>query len=117
MSLAQSLLAIAEEEAAKQNCDRLTYLRVECGALAGVMPEALDLCFAALIKGTSHEGARLEIVRKPLKLRCAFCGAVFTGANPRYFPCPNCGETFGHAVLGGDELILARLEAVPAADV
>lgn len=113
MAIAQNLLNIAEEEAAKRNCRRVTRARVECGPLAGVMPEALELCFAALIKETPHEGAALEIIVLPLKMRCAACGADFIGENPRYSPCPHCGETFGHAVYGGDELILARLEAEP----
>ena len=35
MSIAHSILDIALEEIAKQGCDRLDLIRVECGALAG----------------------------------------------------------------------------------
>ena len=51
MSIAQSILDIALEEIAKQGCDRLDLIRVECGALAGVVPDSLQFCFAALVQG------------------------------------------------------------------
>lgn len=57
MAIAQSLLSMAEEEIAAKNCNRLELVRVEYGALSGVVPESLEFCFEALTKGTPHEGA------------------------------------------------------------
>ena len=113
MAIAQSLLAMAEEEIARQNCTRLEMVRVEYGALSGVVPESLQFVFEPLIKGTPHEGARLELVCLPLRLRCPFCGKVFggEGQDALWQPCPGCGEQFGHVVEQGKELILSRLEA------
>ncbi len=113
MAIAQSLLRMAEEEIAAKNCSRLEVVRVEYGALAGVVPESLELCFEALIKGTPHESARLELIRLPLRLRCPFCGEVFGGEGQEALlqPCPGCGEQFGHVVEQGKELILSHLEA------
>ncbi|MBD5416605.1 MAG: hydrogenase maturation nickel metallochaperone HypA [Desulfovibrio sp.] len=113
MSVAMSLLTLAEETAAGQGCTRLMRVRVEYGALAGIMPEALELCFEALTRGTAHEGAALELVCLPLRLRCVFCGTVFggEGQEARFTPCPGCGEVAGHVVEQGKELLLREVEA------
>lgn len=113
MSVAQSLLEMAITEARAHNCTRIIHIKVEYGAIAGIMPDALMLCFEALTKGTPHEGARLELIELPLKLRCPFCGEVFGGygQDTLWQPCPKCSETFGHIVEQGRELILSRLEA------
>lgn len=119
MAIAQSLLELAEKEAAANGCGRLLSLRVEIGALAGVMPEALAFCVEALVKGGVHEGLRLELARTPFRLRCPFCGGVSEGEDSEDLlkPCPKCGEILGYAVESGRELILARLEAEPESTV
>lgn len=113
MSVAMSLLELAEDAARGQGCSRLERVRVEYGALAGIMPEALQFCFEALTRGTAHEGARLELVCLPLRLRCPFCGTVFggEGQEARWEPCPGCGEVAGHVVEQGKELLLRQVEA------
>ncbi len=115
MAVAQSLMAVALQEAARQNCGRILALRVDYGAIAGIMPEALEFCFQSLVAGTPHEGAVLELRRLPLKLRCAMCNARFGGEeqDALWQPCPQCGEEVGHIVEQGRELLLARLEAAP----
>ncbi|MDR1777246.1 MAG: hydrogenase maturation nickel metallochaperone HypA [Desulfovibrio sp.] len=120
MALAQSLLSMAEEEIARCSCSRLLMVRVEYGALAGLMPEALRCCFEMLTSGTPHAQARLELVRLPLRLRCPFCGTTFgedgeedsDARNALAAHCPGCGELFGHIVEQGKEMLLSRIEAV-----
>lgn len=113
MSIAMSMLQMAESEAAKNNCKQILAITVHYGQISGIMPDALRFAFDALIAGTSHAGASLELVKLPLRMRCPFCQAVFGGEdNTAVFePCPQCGETFGHIVEQGKELILARVEA------
>lgn len=113
MSIAMSLLELAKAEAEKQRRKRIISLRVEYGAISGIMPDALDFCFKALVAGTIHENANLELVCLPLRLKCPLCGHVFGGEGKEalWEPCPKCGEFFGHIVEQGKELILARLEA------
>ena len=111
LALAQGMLDIATEELARHNCKRLTLLRVNVGAMSGVVPECLEFAFTSLVQGTVHEGARLEIVKIPLKLKCV-CGAEFEADNGPYdLPaCPKCGEVFGHRVLAGKELQVDWIE-------
>ncbi|MBQ4566543.1 MAG: hydrogenase maturation nickel metallochaperone HypA [Desulfovibrio sp.] len=113
MAVAENILALAEEELARLHLSRLEAIRVEYGALAGIVPEALRFGFEAVVKGTAHEGVRLELVCLPLRLRCAFCKTSFGGEGQEalYQPCPGCGEEFGHSVEQGKELILSRIEA------
>lgn len=114
MSIAMNLLEMAESEIREKGCDRIERVKVLCGAISGVMSEALTLCFEALIESTPHKGASLEIEIVPLRLRCPFCQAVFSGEGQEalWRPCPSCGEEFGHIVESGKELLLARVEAV-----
>ena len=114
MAIAASLLEIAEVEAKAQNCMKLRRLTVHYGQISGIMPEALELAFAALVAGTPHEGAKLDLVMLPLRLKCPFCQTVFSGADSIFVPCPTCGEEFGHHIEQGKELLLARLEADPS---
>lgn len=112
MSIAQNILELAVEEARKLACSRITLIRVDYGALSGVMPEALKFCFEALVKGTEHEKIILELREIPLALRCPMCGNRFGGTQETLWePCPACGETIGHIVEHGRELLLSHLEA------
>ncbi|WP_239407039.1 hydrogenase maturation nickel metallochaperone HypA/HybF [Desulfovibrio sp. An276] len=111
LALAQGMLDIATEELSRHNCKRLTLLRVNVGAMSGVVPECLDFAFSSLVQGTVHEGARLEIVKIPLKLKC-ICGEEFEADNgPFDLPaCPKCGEVIGHRVLAGKEMQVDWIE-------
>lgn len=113
MSLAMSILQLAEEEAAKNGCNRLSRICVSCGALSGAMPEALEFCLKCLLAETAHKDAILELAIVPVKLRCAMCQTVFEGVGQGalWQPCPKCGEIMGHGVEQGRELVLSRIEA------
>lgn len=117
MSIAMSLLELAEAEIKKRGCDKISRLKVQCGALSGVAPDALDLCFRALADSSPHKNAVLEIELVPTRLRCPFCETIFSGddADALFRPCPACGAEFGHIVEAGKELILLRVEAERAA--
>lgn len=112
LSLAEGMLDIASQELAKHGCTRLKLLRVEVGALSGVVPEALEFGFSSLVRDTPNADAVLEIVRVPLKLRCLMCGEVFESrARPgELSACPKCGEDIGHEVLQGKEMRVVWLE-------
>lgn len=113
MALAENILNLALAEAAKQGCDILLRARVEYGPLTGIMPDALELCFEALARQAGQESVKLELECLPMKLRCPFCKAEFGGMDRDaiWQPCPACGEEFGHTVIQGKELVLARIEA------
>ncbi len=112
LALAQGMLDIAEEELARHNCTHLKLLRVQVGAMSGVVPDCLDFAFTSLVQGTKHDGARLEIEKIPLSLQCIMCGTKFVAEHgPGELPaCPHCGEVFGHKVLAGREMQIVWIE-------
>lgn len=108
MSLAESILQIAEEEARKLGFDRVTVVRVEIGQLSSVAPEALRFCFDVVISGSIVDGARLEIIDMPGTGWCMQCDATVPIA-ALFEPCPRCGS-YQVQPTGGTELRVKDLE-------
>lgn len=113
MSIVTSILSLVREEMCKHGVTRLYKVRICCGELSNVVPDALTFAFEALTAGTELEGAVLETERVPLTLRCGACGQVFAPEEQRVLAtsCPVCYECFGHVVVTGRELHLQHLEA------
>jgi len=61
LSIAVSIVEIAEEEAARNNATRVQSVRLRLGSLAGVAKEALMFSYGLACEGTSLEGSRLLI--------------------------------------------------------
>lgn len=56
---------------------KITCVRLEIGALSGVVPDALRFSFELATEGTNLQGADLEISEIPGRARCRACGAEF----------------------------------------
>ena len=65
MSLAEGMLQIIEDHAAKAGFARVKTVWLEIGALSGVETEAMRFCFDAVTRGSVADGAALEIVVVP----------------------------------------------------
>lgn len=105
MSITQSIVEICENNAAGR---RVLSVTLEIGELSGVVPEAVEFCFAACTSGTLLDGAELIIEAIPGSGHCSGCGADF----PRsaYFePCPSCAG-YNVELRAGDELRVKELE-------
>jgi hydrogenase nickel incorporation protein HypA/HybF len=63
--LCLSLLALAERHREAAGAQRILSLRLEVGALCGVVPEALAAAFPLCAAGTAADGAELRIERAP----------------------------------------------------
>ena len=105
MSITQSVVEICE---ANSGGSRVTAVTLEIGDLAGVVPESIEFCFDACIRGTLLEGAALTIEQVPARGRCHGCGAEFP-LHALFDPCPDCGG-FGVELLAGAELRVKELE-------
>ncbi|MDL2317338.1 hydrogenase maturation nickel metallochaperone HypA [Desulfovibrio sp. OttesenSCG-928-A18] len=113
MSLVISLLDIVRQEMRKHGARTLRVVRLRAGALANVVPEALEMAFEVQTQDGDMQGAQLELVEEPLRLACGACGHEF-GPEPvrasLFSPCPACGEDIGHKVLSGKELYIDSIE-------
>lgn len=113
MSLTAGMLDIVRQEMQKHGATKLLYVRLRCGALANVVPEALTMAFEVQTAGTDFDGAKLELIEEPLVLACGGCGKEFSPPATRaalFSACPHCGEDIGHSVLSGKELYIDHIE-------
>jgi hydrogenase nickel incorporation protein HypA/HybF len=76
-------------------------VRLEIGALSGVLPDAVRFAFELVTPGTTLEGAVLEIDEPEGAARCRTCGAAFGTAE--VLPLCGCGSA-DVEVLGGRQL-------------
>lgn len=88
--VAQSLITIISEEAAKQDA-RPVAAKISCGTLNPVNDEVLRFAFEAVAEGTLCEGIELHVEHKPLHAVCRSCGNDFVVE----FSRPQCTECSG----------------------
>ncbi len=92
ISLASGILQIVEQTRARDPFVRVTHLRLQAGALAGVEIAALRFALEALAPGTLLEGAVIAIDEQPGTAWCLQCSAsvpIFS----RLDLCPLCEGT------------------------
>lgn len=103
-SIAQALADQVRRYAPATGRVREVELRV--GALRGLEPESLKMCWEAVTIGTPIAGSVLRIDLRSWSITCPTCGKAWTSPVP-FVGCV-CGET--EAVpKGGDELDLVAL--------
>ncbi len=85
----------------------VTCVRLDIGALSGVVPDAVRFCFDLVAEGTNLQGARLEITQHAGRCRCRDCGKEFEPEDLIVL-CP-CGSADA-AVIAGEQLQIASVE-------
>ena len=108
LSLVASVFEVLEVEARKHGAARVLSVVLRVGIMAGAVPDLLESAFDAYKKGTIADGARLEIVVVPVKVRCPDCGgeAVRDDAD---FSCAACGSRRVE-IVEGRELVVEKIE-------
>lgn len=100
LSLAEALIDLVEQESRKLAGARVRTVRLEIGAVAAIEPDAMRFCFDAVARGTSAEGATLDIVTVPGRGRCLDClREVEVYERPAL--CPGCGAARVEVTSGG----------------
>jgi hydrogenase nickel incorporation protein HypA/HybF len=108
LSIMQSALSMALEQARQAGASRVHEIRLRIGALSGVVPEALEFAFEALTPGTLAEGAQLAIEHVPARFWCADCAREFV-SDDLLAECPDC-HALSREIRSGRELEVASLE-------
>jgi hydrogenase nickel incorporation protein HypA/HybF len=107
MSIAVELLAQVEALADEHAAERVEALEVTAGALRAIVPEALDLAWQELARGTVAEGSALTLqVVAPLA-RCRGCGHEFA-PEPDACLCEQCGVA-DVDILEGNDIFLTSV--------
>ncbi len=107
LSIAMSIVELAEEYAGKEGAGKVTELEIEVGDFSGVVIEALDFAMEEAIRGTRCEGALWKIIRIHPLARCRSCGHEYQPGS-LYQSCPACGE-YGADIVQGKELRLKSI--------
>ncbi|HNQ80626.1 MAG: hydrogenase maturation nickel metallochaperone HypA [Acidobacteriota bacterium] len=108
LSLVASMFETLLEQARLHKARRITGVRIQVGALAGVVPELLESAFDSYKKGTIADGAVLTIVKPPFTIRCRACGDE-TVREDFALACPACAST-DLEIVHGMELVLEKIE-------
>lgn len=107
-SLCRSLLTQALDIARREQAAGIASIAVEVGPLSGVDPTQIAEAFPRVSAGTPAEGARLDIARGPLTVRCLACGAE-SEASPERLDCRRCGSEETQ-LLNGTDLLITNVE-------
>jgi hydrogenase nickel incorporation protein HypA/HybF len=107
LSIALSIVELAEEEARKANASVITKVDVEIGTMAGVETDALLFAWESATIRTMAEKAPLEIHSIQAEAHCLECGQDFP-AESFFVQCPKCGG-FRYEITKGRELRVSSL--------
>ncbi len=104
MSIAVSLVEQLERLIEQHAAVRVVEVEVECGVMRQIVPEALQMAFAAATTDTAAHGATLRISAREIVALCRACGTRFDARIDDYL-CPRCG-TADVDVLAGRDIVL-----------
>ncbi|MBD3362303.1 hydrogenase maturation nickel metallochaperone HypA [Candidatus Dojkabacteria bacterium] len=102
LSLAENIVAIAENYADKHEISFISEVEIEVGMLAGVEIEALEFALNSAVVNTNLESANLKIIYISGLGKCLSCGLTFN-MDTLQSRCPDCND-FNPKVLQGKEL-------------
>ncbi len=107
MSIALSIIDIAEKEARKAEAKVINDIELDIGSLSGIELQALQFAFEAVKDGTMLQTAEININFIEAKALCANCKVKFALEN--YFSsCPEC-DSFNYKMITGKELKLKSI--------
>ena len=107
LSIALSIVELAEEEAKKANATSISKIEVEIGTMAGIDADALQFAWDATIQGTMAGHAELQIHSIQAEPHCLECGKDFPAEN-FFVQCPDCGS-YRYQITKGKELRISSL--------
>jgi hydrogenase nickel incorporation protein HypA/HybF len=109
LSIAMSIVDLAEEEIERRGGVQVTAIHLKLGALSGVVKEALLSSYEMACEGTALQGSRLIIEEIAVKIFCPRCKAPRHLSSLQLFCCAECG-TPASEVVQGKELEVVALE-------
>lgn len=105
LSIAQSIVSIAENAVPKNIKSTITSVELQIGELSGIEIESLRFALSVIKKDTLLKDADLNIEVIEGQAECPNCGTVFP---MHYFgcSCPNCNNYFIKVLKGREMKVL-----------
>jgi hydrogenase nickel incorporation protein HypA/HybF len=108
LSITQHILDIVTKHAQRANAERVKAINLVVGDLTGFVDDSIQFYFDMLSPNTLAEGARLNIRRTPVKMRCRTCGAEYVPQDLSWL-CPRC-KASGGEIISGREFLVDSIE-------
>ena len=109
LSIAYSLVEIANESAVQAGATRVRAVHLRLGALSGVLREALEFCYEIATADTLLANSTLVVRELQVRIYCAVCKLEVDLESVQRFRCPHCGTASGD-IRQGRELEIASIE-------
>jgi hydrogenase nickel incorporation protein HypA/HybF len=109
LSIAMSIVEMAEEEAAKHAGVRITAVHLKLGPLSGVVKAALVSAYEMAREDTPLQAADLVIEEVSIMVLCPICQAQRPVSSVQLFCCAECGTPTSD-IVQGRELEVVALE-------
>jgi len=108
LSIANSIVETVLREMQKKQLPEIKSIVLRIGALSGVVPDALQFGYDALVIDTPLAQTQLKIELIPVQGKCNHCQRRFE-VQDFVFACPHCGSG-DLDITHGEELDIAYLE-------
>ena len=107
LSIALSIVELAEEEARKADASSISKVEVEIGTMSGIESDALLFVWDSVIQDTMAQQASLVIHSIEGEAHCLECGKDFP-AEHFFVQCPHC-SSYRYQIIKGKELRISSL--------
>ena len=109
LSIVSSIVDSVIESLAAYPGARVKEVRLRVGALAAVVEDSLQFCYAIATRDTPLAGSALIVKILPVIMHCEPCAADLELPGLQSFRCPRCGQLVGH-LRQGRELEIESME-------
>lgn len=109
LSIINGVITAVAESLSGRRVSRVYSVRLQLGALSGVVEDALQFSYGIATEGTILQGSRLDVERVPVVIHCAGCNQDVELPGIQSFRCPVCGAA-SMDIRRGRELEIQSLE-------
>lgn len=109
LSIAMSIVEMAEEESVRQGGVHVTAVHLRLGRLTGVVKDALLSSYEIACEDTPLAGSQLVVEEVPGVVFCPACNARRAVDSVQWFTCRECGG-LATEIVEGKELEVISLE-------
>lgn len=99
LSIALSIVDIAEEEVKKANASKVEKIELDIGNLSGVEIDALEFIWQEAVRSSVLENSERRINRIRGKAKCMECAEEFE-MEQLFDACPKCNQYFNEIIQG-----------------
>jgi hydrogenase nickel incorporation protein HypA/HybF len=109
ISIAMSIIELAEEESRRHGGLRIAAVHLRLGLLSGVVKDALLFSYGIACADTPLAGSRLVVEEVPGVIYCPACNGRRPVCSSEWYRCSECGS-LASEIVQGKELEVVSLE-------